>query len=262
MNSIETSLISGFINAFEECYGAKPEAERIQIQKTKKEFDGDFTVNVFPFLKLSKSKPEETAEAIGAAMTKQNADIKGYNVIKGFLNISLNGSFWTSALKEVSIVENYGFHPKSGDKVLVEFSSPNTNKPLHLGHLRNIFLGDSVSNILSAAGKEVVRTQIINDRGIHICKSMVAYEEFSPEDTPESTGLKGDRLVGDFYVRFDKEYKKQVGELIDKGHTKEEAKEEAPLMQKARETLKKVGSRRRKNRGFMEKNERLGLCRF
>lgn len=239
MNSIESFLTGAFVNAFEKCFEVKPDVSGIQIQKTKKEFEGDFTVNVFPFLRISKSKPEETADKIGAELKNTIKEIEDYNVIKGFLNLSFTNEFWINSLKTIAQKDHFGYSEPKDETVLVEFSSPNTNKPLHLGHMRNIFLGDSVSRILKAAGKNVVRTQIVNDRGIHICKSMVAYLEYNPDATPENTGKKGDHLVGDFYVKFDKEYKKQIAELKEKGVPEEEAKEKAPLMIKARETLKK-----------------------
>lgn len=239
MKSIEAFLTDAFVQAFQSCYEQSPDIRTLQIQKTKKEFQGDFTINVFPFLKVIKGKPEDIAAKIGSELKNAHKEIDDYNVIKGFLNISLTDVFWITSLKAISQNDQFGFSEPNEDTVLVEFSSPNTNKPLHLGHMRNIFLGDSVSRILKAAGKNVVRTQIINDRGIHICKSMVAYEEFDPKATPESTGKKGDHLVGEFYVLFDKEYKKQIAELVNKGLPEEEAKEKAPIMMKARETLKK-----------------------
>lgn len=239
MKSIETFLTDTFLKAFEKCYGVTPASEVLQIQKTKKEFTGDYTVNVFPFLKISKSKPEETATKMGTELTKSHEEIQDFNVIKGFLNLSFSDEFWIESLKKIAQKENFGYSEPQEETVLVEFSSPNTNKPLHLGHLRNIFLGDAVSNILRAAGKKVVRTQIINDRGIHICKSMVAFMEFDPEATPENTGKKGDHLVGDFYVKFDQEFKNQIRVLEEEGLSHDEAKEQAPIMMKARETLKK-----------------------
>lgn len=208
-------------------------------QPTRKEFEGDLTLVVFPYLRSSKKKPEATAEEIGIALQERMAEVHSFNVIKGFLNVEISSDYWLACLHGIQDLENYGHQPKGNETILVEYSSPNTNKPLHLGHIRNILLGYSVSNILSAAGKNVKKVQIINDRGIHICKSMVAWQKFANGESPESSALKGDHLVGKYYVEFDKAYKAQIAELIAAGKTEDEAKEEAPILQEARETLRK-----------------------
>lgn len=216
---------------------------QIQIQPTRKEFEGEFTVVVFPLLKISKSAPEKTGQLIGEKL-KDQLPIDDFSVVKGFLNLKMKTSFWVDHLKLTYDADSYGFSPpNSKPLVMVEYSSPNTNKPLHLGHLRNIFLGHSVSEILKAYGHEVKRVQIINDRGIHICKSMVAYQRFGQGETPESSGLKGDHLIGKYYVLFNQELKKQVNQMVEKGSSADEAEAQAPLMQEARETLKRWENR-------------------
>lgn len=211
----------------------------IQIQKTRKEFEGDYTLVVFPLLKLSRKKPEDTATEIGEALVKNVPEIKGYNVIKGFLNLSLSNQFWGDRLAEVVADPDYGKAQPTGRTIMVEFSSPNTNKPLHLGHIRNNLLGYSVSQILEAAGNRVIKVNLVNDRGIHICKSMLAWQLFGNGETPASSGIKGDHLVGNYYVAFDKAYKAQIKELEAKGMSEEEAKKEAPIMQQAQAMLRK-----------------------
>ena len=211
----------------------------IQIQKTRKEFEGDYTLVVFPLLKLSRKKPEETATEIGEALVKNVPEIKGYNVIKGFLNLSLSNQFWGDRLAEVVADPDYGKAQPTGRTIMVEYSSPNTNKPLHLGHIRNNLLGYSVSQILEAAGNRVIKVNLVNDRGIHICKSMLAWQLFGNGETPASSGIKGDHLVGNYYVAFDKAYKAQIKELEAKGMSEEEAKKEAPIMQQAQAMLRK-----------------------
>lgn len=215
------------------------EGAPIDIQPTRKEFEGDLTLVVFPYLRSSRKKPEATAEEIGIALQERMAEVRSFNVIKGFLNLEISNDYWLACLHGIQDLEAIGHHASEDETILVEYSSPNTNKPLHLGHIRNILLGYSVSNILSAAGKNVKKVQIINDRGIHICKSMVAWSKFADGETPESSGLKGDHLVGKYYVEFDKAYKAEIRSLIDSGKTEEEAKEEAPILQEARETLRK-----------------------
>ena len=211
----------------------------IQIQKTRKEFEGDYTLVVFPLLKLSRKKPEDTATEIGEALVKNVPEIKGYNVIKGFLNLSLSNQFWGDRLAEVVADPDYGKAQPTGRTIMVEYSSPNTNKPLHLGHIRNNLLGYSVSQILEAAGNRVIKVNLVNDRGIHICKSMLAWQLFGNGETPASSGIKGDHLVGNYYVAFDKAYKAQIKELEAKGMSEEEAKKEAPIMQQAQAMLRK-----------------------
>lgn len=231
-------ITNAFHKAFEAIYNAKPAFEQIQVQKTRKEFNGDYTVNVFPFLKISRSKPEETATKIGEWLVKEYAEIDAFEVIKGFLNINLSNHYWQGFLEATYQNDSFGLSTSTGNTVMVEYSSPNTNKPLHLGHLRNIFLGYSVSEILKLAGNEVKKTQIINDRGIHICKSMVAWQKFGEGTTPDSEGVKGDKFVGHFYVAFDKQYKKEVADLVSKGKTEDEAKQEAPIFLEAQDMLR------------------------
>lgn len=231
-------LTTAFQKAFETVYQTEPAKEQIQIQKTRKEFNGDYTINVFPFLKISRSKPEDTATALGEELVKTVAEIENFEVIKGFLNLTLSNQFWANFLSETYQNNGFGQLPSTDKMVMVEYSSPNTNKPLHLGHLRNIFLGYSVAEILKLAGNEIKKTQIINDRGIHICKSMVAWLKYGNGATPESTGLKGDKLVGDYYVAFDKQYKVEIAELMKNGKTEDEAKQEAPIFIEAQEMLR------------------------
>ena len=221
-------------------YGASIDVASIQIQSTKKEFEGDLTVVVFPLLKVSKKGPVDTAEELGQFVLESCAEVDSFNVVKGFLNLVISNSHWLQALSDQLKSNDFGINrEESGKLYMVEYSSPNTNKPLHLGHLRNIFLGDSVANILRANGHRVIRTQIINDRGIHICKSMLAWLRFGQGETPESAGIKGDKLVGKYYVAFDVAYKKEVEQLIGDGLDEEEAKKEAPILKEAQEMLKK-----------------------
>jgi arginyl-tRNA synthetase len=210
----------------------------ITVSETKPEFEGDYTVVLFALLKTLKKKPEELGNELGQALVADNATLfSGFNVIKGFLNLSVSDSWWLQFLKEQYNDPQYGRQPRNGKRVMVEYSSPNTNKPLHLGHLRNNFLGWSVAEIYKANGYEVLKTCIANDRGIHICKSMISWQLFGNGATPESTGLKGDHLVGDYYVLFGTEHKKQVAELMQKGLTQEEAEKEAPIMKAAQQML-------------------------
>lgn len=211
----------------------------IQLQKTKSDFEGDVTLVVFPLVRISKKSPEETATVIGEFLTNELSFVEGFNVVKGFLNLEISTSYWLSQFHKILNTPNYGVREKSNKTYIVEYSSPNTNKPLHLGHLRNIFLGFSVANILEANGHDVVKTQIINDRGIHICKSMLAWQLFGDGETPESTGLKGDKLVGKYYVAFDKKYKEEIKELVTQGMEKEQAEKQAPILIQAQEMLKK-----------------------
>ncbi|HON19392.1 MAG TPA: arginine--tRNA ligase, partial [Salinivirgaceae bacterium] len=221
-------------------YGEVP-SSLLQIQPTKKEFEGNFTLVTFPLLKFSKKSPEETGKEIGTLMFEKSGIVEKFNVIKGFLNLTLTNEFWKSQLQEIGQQPKFGFAQpnSSGKHIMIEFSSPNTNKPLHLGHIRNNLLGFSLGRILSSVGHKVTRVNLVNDRGIHICKSMVAWMKFGQNATPQTCGLKGDKLVGDFYVRFDQEYKKQVKELLDSGMNEEEAKEKAPIMEEAREMLRR-----------------------
>jgi arginyl-tRNA synthetase len=239
--NIEKILVDAVTTSIQTLYGVSPDLDLIQIQKTKREFEGDFTLVVFPLLKLSKKKPEDTANEIGDNLKSNLAAVDSYNVIKGFLNISLNHKFWCNTLNIVSGNKDFGFNKSesSGKVKMVEFSSPNTNKPLHLGHIRNNLLGFSVARILQANGHRVIKVNLVNDRGIHICKSMIAWQRFGNGETPLISGKKGDHLVGDYYVLFDKEYKKQIEELKAQGLSEDEAKTKAPLMIEAQEMLRK-----------------------
>ena len=222
-------------------YGAEVEEGKLQLQKTRKEFEGDVTLVVFPLLRISKGSPEQTGQQIGEALINAVDYVESFNVVKGFLNLEFTAEYWVTKLGEIQAVENYGFQPKGeySRNIMVEYSSPNTNKPLHLGHIRNNLLGYSVSEILKANGHEVQKVQVINDRGIHICKSMLAWQKFGEGETPESSKLKGDKLAGKYYVDFDKRYKAQISELMEAGKTEDEAKAEAPLILEAREMLQK-----------------------
>lgn len=235
------SLIQHIQNTITDLYGAEVGAEQLQLQKTRKDFEGDVTLVVFPLLRISKGSPEQTGQQIGEKLVDSVEDVESFNVVKGFLNLSFTSAYWVDRLGEMQAVQNYGFRTKGehSRNIMVEYSSPNTNKPLHLGHIRNNLLGYSVSEILKANGHEVQKVQVINDRGIHICKSMLAWQKFGEDETPESTGLKGDKLVGKYYVEFDKRYKAQIAELIESGKTEEEAKAEASLIIEAREMLQK-----------------------
>jgi len=215
--------------------------EVLQVQKTNRDFAGDFTLVVFPLLRYSKLSPELTGEAIGSFLVRQSELISGYNVVKGFLNLEVDQIYWKQLLNEELNSDGYGMTPKEAgaSKVMIEFSSPNTNKPLHLGHIRNILLGHSVSKILEASGKQVIKVNLVNDRGIHICKSMLAWKMEGNGETPESSGLKGDHLVGKYYVIYDQIFKSQVESAMKKGIPKKEAEESAPVLNDAREMLRK-----------------------
>jgi len=222
-------------------YGSEPDSKILQVQKTRKEFEGDMTLVVFPLLKLTKKSPEQCAEEIGNHLVENSSEIDSFNVIKGFLNLVIAPSYWTAKLNEISQNPDYGTRKAGDDSSLcmIEYSSPNTNKPLHLGHIRNNLIGYAVSRILEANGYRVSKVNLVNDRGIHICKSMLAWQKWGNGDTPESTGKKGDHLVGDYYVIFDKALKEQIQEMVDRGDSKEKAEKEAPLLQEAQEMLRK-----------------------
>ena len=239
--SIDNIISSAVAEALKSLYGADVDAATIVPQTTKKEFEGNLTIVVFPFLKMSKKAPEATAQEIGDYLVANCEAVKTFNVIKGFLNITIEPKFWLGVLKHIEDTADYGFKKAddSSQLVMIEYSSPNTNKPLHLGHVRNNLLGYSLSRIMAANGYKVVKTNIVNDRGIHICKSMLAWQKWGNGATPESTGKKGDHLIGDFYVKFDKHYKAEVKELEGKGMSKEDAEAASPLMQEAREMLRK-----------------------
>ncbi|MBQ6862405.1 MAG: arginine--tRNA ligase [Alistipes sp.] len=236
--NIEQFIASTVQGAVEALYGPLT-GEQLQIQKTRKEFAGDYTLVTFPLLKKSRKSPEMTANEIGEWLKGNVAEVAGYNVIKGFLNIELDPSFWAARFEEIVADENYGQLPASGRTMMIEYSSPNTNKPLHLGHIRNNLLGYSVAEILKACGHSVIKANLVNDRGIHICKSMLAWKLYGEGETPASSGMKGDHLVGKYYVEFDKHYKAQIKELMAEGKSEEEAKKTAPVMLQAQEMLRK-----------------------
>lgn len=236
--TLENQILNTIQQAFKELFNHKVELEEIGLQPTRKEFEGTYTFVVFPYLKVTKLNPEASGNKIGEFLVQNCAAVTDFNVVKGFLNISVSESSWLSIFKNLYTNNNLGQLPSNGQKVMVEYSSPNTNKPLHLGHLRNNFLGFSVSEILKANGYEVIKANLVNDRGIHICKSMVAYQHFGNGETPESSGLKGDHLAGKYYVIFDKEYKLQIKDLLGRGQTEEDAKKNAPLMLEAQEMLR------------------------
>jgi len=225
--------------AIKQLFEVEVALNQIKIEQTNPDFEGDFTVLVFPFVRFSKSSPEQTAEVLGKQIVSINAIFTQFNVIKGFLNLSLADEYWFKWLKKLNISEFGKPQEKPTEKVVVEYSSPNTNKPLHLGHIRNIILGHSVSNLLAFYGYEVKKVNLINDRGIHICKSMLAYQKFGNEETPETSGLKGDHLIGKYYVAFDAAYKKEIHALVEKGIAEEDAKKQAPLILEAQEMLQK-----------------------
>ena len=237
---IENYLAAMCAEGVKTLFDAEVSPSDIQVQPTRKDFDGELTIVIFPLVRFAKKSPEETGSALGEYLQSRMGEVESFGVVKGFLNLTFTSQFWVENLLKASRQEDYGSAEKgSKPLVTVEYASPNTNKPLHLGHLRNIFLGYSVSEILLAAGHEVRKVQIINDRGIHICKSMVAWEKFADGETPDSTGMKGDKFVGKYYVRFDQEFKKEVAVSIDLGMSQEEAEAASPIMQAARETLVK-----------------------
>jgi len=239
--NIENKLVGSVINGLKALYGQEVAAAQVQLQKTKREFEGHLTLVVFPFLRMSKKGPEQTAQEIGEYLQANEPAVAAFNVIKGFLNLTIASSAWIELLNVIHADEQYGITAADDNSplVMIEYSSPNTNKPLHLGHVRNNLLGNALANIVMANGNKVVKTNIVNDRGIHICKSMLAWKLYGNGETPESSGKKGDHLVGDYYVSFDKHYKAEVAELMKGGMTKEEAEVASPLMNEAREMLVK-----------------------
>ena len=247
--NIEQKLVSSVIGGLKALYGQDVPAAQVQLQKTKKEFEGHLTLVVFPFLRMSKKGPEQTAQEIGEYLQANEPSVAAFNVIKGFLNLTIASSAWIKLLNGIHADKQYGIVAVTDNSplVMIEYSSPNTNKPLHLGHVRNNLLGNALANIVAANGNKVVKTNIVNDRGIHICKSMLAWQKYGNGETPESSGKKGDHLIGDYYVSFDKHYKAEVKELMAKfqseGMNEEEAKAkaeaESPLMKEAREMLVK-----------------------
>ena len=236
--SLQQILLENTQKAIAEHYGQH--IENIEIQLTRKEFEGDYTLVLFPLLKLIKAKPEQIGEVLGSYLTKHVAEVTAYNVVKGFLNLGIADSYFLSFFGEIAAQDRYGTTPVTSESpaMIVEYSSPNTNKPLHLGHIRNNLLGFAMAKILEGTGKRVYKTQIINDRGIHICKSMVAWQRFGKGETPESTGMKGDKLVGKYYVLFDKAYKEEIAQLIAEGKSKEVAEREAPIFLEAQQMLR------------------------
>ena len=254
MNSLEQQISTLAKAAVKTLYGVEADDSQIQLQKTRPEFEGNITLVVFPFVKIARKAPAQVAAEIGEWLMANGEElIAKYNAVQGFLNLSISDAFWIDQLKAIDADEHYGHFEQPSEKALpfregegvgsplmmVEYSSPNTNKPLHLGHVRNNLLGYSIAQIQEANGWKVVKTNIVNDRGIHICKSMLAWLKFGNGETPESSGKKGDHLIGDYYVRFDKEYKAQIAELMAAGKDEETAKREAPLMLEAQEMLRK-----------------------
>ena len=238
--SIDNIISAAVAKAVKELYGIDADPSAIVPQATRKEFEGNLTVMVFPWVKVARKAPETVGAEIGQWLVDNEPAVAAFNTVKGFLNIVIAPTYWNSVLSAIEATDHYGVKEATPDSplVMIEYSSPNTNKPLHLGHLRNILLGSSLANIMAACGNKVVKTNIVNDRGIHICKSMLAWKKFFGGATPESTGKKGDHLVGDCYVAFDKHYKDEVKELMAKGMTEDEAKAASPLMQEAREMLR------------------------
>ena len=234
----ENFVLQAVTASVEALYGAVDKSQ-LQLQKTRKEFEGDFTLVTFPLLKLSRKSPEATANEIGEHIVANTPQISSFNVIKGFLNLVLAPAFWAECFNEIASAENYGDAAPSGRTIMIEYSSPNTNKPLHLGHIRNNLLGYSVAQILKANGHNVIKVNLVNDRGIHICKSMLAWQLYGEGETPASSGMKGDHLVGKYYVEFDKHYKAQIKQLVAEGMSEDEAKKKAPIMLQAQEMLRK-----------------------
>ncbi|WPU96862.1 arginine--tRNA ligase [Mucilaginibacter sabulilitoris] len=232
-------IIDAAVKAIKHLYQTDVAPAAISLQETRKEFEGQITIVTFPFTKFSRKGPEQTGTEIGEFLKNELKEIASFNVIKGFLNISISDEYWISQLYNVVLPDNFAVAKPNGQKVMVEYSSPNTNKPLHLGHIRNNLLGYSVAQILDAAGYEVVKANLVNDRGIHICKSMLAWQMFGNGETPASSGLKGDHLVGKYYVLFDKAYKTQIDELKVEGQSEEEAKKNAPVIKEAQQMLQK-----------------------
>ena len=239
--NLEQTLTTHILEAVKQLYNTDIEASLVQLQKTKKEYEGHLTLVVFPFVKLAHKAPVAVAQEIGEYLQNNAAEVERFNAIQGFLNLVISDRYWLSVLDGISSDDSFGFRQATADSplMMVEYSSPNTNKPLHLGHVRNNLLGWSIAKIQEANGWRVVKTNIVNDRGIHICKSMLAWLRFGNGETPESSGKKGDHLIGDYYVRFDKEYRQQVKELMQQGMDEETAKKEAPLIREAQAMLLK-----------------------
>lgn len=236
---LEHDISQSLAQAFASLYDHTPEAGSISLQPTRKDFEGTYTFVTFPYARISRKGPEQTGQELGEYLVAHSPLVTGFNVVKGFLNLVVADDAWLKTFIALAQDENWGNSPAKGKKVVVEYSSPNTNKPLHLGHLRNNFLGYSVSQILKADGYDVSMVNLVNDRGIHICKSMLAYEKYGQGEDPKSSGIKGDHLVGKYYVEFDKHYKKQIEELKEQGMEADKAKTEAPLLKEAQEMLRK-----------------------
>ena len=239
--NIESQIITSAQEAVSSLYGQQVPEKMVQLQKTRSEFEGNLTLVVFPFLKISKKNPEQTAQEIGQYLADHCEAVAGFNVVKGFLNLVIAPAAWLALLNDINANEHYGERQANENSplVMIEYSSPNTNKPLHLGHVRNNLLGWSLAQIMQANGNRVVKTNIVNDRGIHICKSMLAWLKYGNGETPETSGKKGDHLIGDYYVAFDKHYREEVKQLVESGMDEEQAKQEAPLMKEAHEMLVK-----------------------
>ncbi|MCK9410843.1 MAG: arginine--tRNA ligase [Prolixibacteraceae bacterium] len=237
--NLELILKDQVAAAINSLYGQPVDPAQVQVQLTRSEFEGDQTVMVFPFLKISKKSPEATGQEIGEYLVANVAEVSKFNVVKGFLNLVIDNTFWIDRLNEAIPDDRFGFVPKTekSELVMIEYSSPNTNKPLHLGHIRNNLLGFSLAEVMKANGYKVVKTNIVNDRGVHICKSMVAWLKFGNGETPETNGKKGDHLVGEYYVKFDQQYKSEIADLVAAGRNEEQAKEEAPSIVETREML-------------------------
>ncbi len=253
---ISQKISSTVKEVLHELYGAEVADSMIQLQETRPEFEGNLTLVVFPFLKMSRKKPEDTAQDIGQKLTERIGDVvEKFNVVKGFLNMVIAPAQWIKMLQEVANDEKFGFTPvtEQSPLVMIEYSSPNTNKPLHLGHVRNNLLGWALANVMEANGNRVVKTNIVNDRGIHICKSMLAWQKYGNGETPESSGKKGDHLIGDYYVAFDKHYREEIKQLVAKGMDEEQAKQEAPLIKEAHEMLVKWEQNDPEVRGLWQK---------
>lgn len=240
MIEIEQLIKKEFVDFFEKEFSHKLDFNDIALQQTRKEIVGDYTVNVFPFVRFAKRKPEEVARVMGQAIGEAISEVKEFNVIKGFLNLVVADSYWLDASKSAIENHNFGFKTAAKDSapIVIEYSSPNTNKPLHLGHIRNNLLGYSIAEILKASGENVKKVNLVNDRGIHICKSMLSWQRHGNGETPESTGEKGDHLVGKYYVKFDQEYKAEIKELVEAGSPEKEASKEAPIIKEAQQMLR------------------------
>ncbi|MBO4785652.1 MAG: arginine--tRNA ligase, partial [Prevotella sp.] len=239
--NIHKEITTATLKVVKELYGADLPEKMVQLQNTKEGFEGNLTLVVFPFLKISKKKPEDTAQEIGERLIKETSVVAAFNVVKGFLNLVVSQEAWIALLNDINADDNFGYKEATDDSqlVMIEYSSPNTNKPLHLGHVRNNLLGWSLAQIMQANGNRVVKTNIVNDRGIHICKSMLAWLKWGNGETPESSGKMGDHLIGDYYVLFDKHYREEIKQLVAQGMDEEKAKQEAPLIKEAHEMLVK-----------------------